>query len=101
MVVNANPAAPTNVTATPSSICSGQATTLSATASAGNQVFWYDAQTNGNLLNVIYVGTSDADHAGMPTVNSYKEKYIKTYKKFGGSSISTTDAEQFNKFFTF
>jgi hypothetical protein len=29
------------------------------------------------------------------------EKYIKTYKKFGGSSISTTDAEQFNKFFTF
>jgi hypothetical protein len=29
------------------------------------------------------------------------EKYIKTYKKFGGSSISTTDAENFNKFFTF
>jgi hypothetical protein len=29
------------------------------------------------------------------------EKYIKTYKKFGGSSISTTDAENFNKFFKF
>jgi hypothetical protein len=29
------------------------------------------------------------------------EKYIKTYKKFGGSSISTTDAENFNKYFTF
>ena len=25
----------------------------------------------------------------------------KTYKKFGGSSISTTDAENFNKYFTF
>lgn len=29
------------------------------------------------------------------------EKYIKTYKKFGGGSISTTDAENFNKYFTF
>jgi hypothetical protein len=29
------------------------------------------------------------------------EKYIKTYKKFGGDSISTTDAENFNKFFKF
>jgi hypothetical protein len=29
------------------------------------------------------------------------EKYIKTYKKFGGDSISTTDAENFNKYFTF
>jgi hypothetical protein len=29
------------------------------------------------------------------------EKYINTYKKFGGSSISTTDAENFNKFFKF
>ncbi len=29
------------------------------------------------------------------------EKYIKTYKKFGGSSISRTDAENFNKFFKF
>ena len=25
--------------------------------------------------------------------------YKKTYKKFGGDSISTTDASQFNKFF--
>ena len=33
-------------------------------------------------------------------LNTY-EKYIKTYKKFGGSSISTTDAENFNKFFKF
>jgi len=29
------------------------------------------------------------------------EKYIKTYKKFGGDSISTTDVENFNKFFKF
>lgn len=29
------------------------------------------------------------------------EKYIKTYKKFGGDSVSTTDAENFNKFFKF
>jgi queuine/archaeosine tRNA-ribosyltransferase len=28
-------------------------------------------------------------------------KYKKTYKKFGGDSISTTDAKQFNKFFTY
>ena len=27
--------------------------------------------------------------------------YKKTYKKFGGDSISTTDANQFNKFFKF
>jgi hypothetical protein len=29
------------------------------------------------------------------------EKYIKTYKKFGGDSVSTTDVENFNKFFKF
>jgi len=39
-----------------------------------------------------------ADPDGAPQVY---EKYIKTYKKFGGSSISTTDAENFNKFFKF
>ena len=27
--------------------------------------------------------------------------YVKTYKKFGGDSISTTDAENFNKYFKF
>jgi len=29
------------------------------------------------------------------------ETYIKTYKKFGGDSISTTDANKFNEFFKF
>jgi len=29
------------------------------------------------------------------------ESYIKTYKKFGGESISTTDAVKFNEFFKF
>lgn len=29
------------------------------------------------------------------------EKYVKTYKQFGGSSISTTDAGTFNQFFKF
>jgi BioD-like phosphotransacetylase family protein len=29
------------------------------------------------------------------------ESYIKTYKKFGGDSISTTDAVKFNEFFKF
>jgi BioD-like phosphotransacetylase family protein len=29
------------------------------------------------------------------------EQYKKTYKKFGGDSISTTDATKFNSFFKF
>ena len=33
-------------------------------------------------------------------MNGYST-YKKTYKKFGGDSISTTDAKQFNKFFKF
>ena len=28
-------------------------------------------------------------------------KYKKTYQKFGGDSISTTDANKFNEFFKF
>ena len=27
--------------------------------------------------------------------------YVKTYKKYGGDSISTTDANKFNEFFKF
>ena len=38
----------------------------------------------------------DPDNA-MNVYSTYK----KTYKKFGGDSISTTDVKQFNKFFKF
>ncbi len=55
--VNALPAAPTAVTATPASICAGSTSNLNAT-SAGNTINWWDAVTGGTLLTNVASGTN-------------------------------------------
>jgi len=53
-----NPVLPTTVTASPTTICSGQSTTLTVVAPvAGTDYNWYDAQTGGNL---VFTGNSFA-----------------------------------------
>ena len=49
-----------------------------------------------NVLLSLHEMFADPDNA-MNVYSAYK----KTYKKFGGESISTTDVKQFNKFFKF
>ena len=49
-----------------------------------------------NVILSLHEMFSDPDNA-MNVYSTYK----KTYKKFGGESISTTDIKQFNKFFKF
>ncbi|MBK8881328.1 MAG: gliding motility-associated C-terminal domain-containing protein [Bacteroidales bacterium] len=49
LTINLIPAVPTAVTATPSSVCSGAVSNLSA-ISAGDSIRWYTARTGGSLL---------------------------------------------------
>lgn len=50
VTVNARPGAPTSPAANPSSITSGQSSTLSATADAGCTVDWYTGSCGGTLV---------------------------------------------------
>jgi hypothetical protein len=59
------PSAPTNVIATPSSICSGNSTTLSGTVSSGNSIVWY---TDGCGTNYVGVGNSITVSPSVTTV---------------------------------
>lgn len=54
------PSQPTSVTATPSSICVGESSDLSAVVDVTNQqiVHWYDAPTGGNLLGTSASGAA-------------------------------------------
>ena len=64
-----------------------------------NHVELLETAIPAELFNVIlslHEMFADPDNA-MNVYSTYK----KTYKKFGGDSISTTDAKQFNKFFKF
>ena len=64
-----------------------------------NHVELLETAIPAELFNVIlslHEMFADPDNA-MNVYSTYK----KTYKKFGGDSISTTDAAQFNKFFKF
>jgi hypothetical protein len=54
VTVNANSTAPTNVSASNSTICAGQSTTLSAsggTAGTGSQLVWYSGSCGGTYVN--------------------------------------------------
>ncbi len=57
VTVTAFPAPPTSVTATPSSICIGSSSNLSA-VSAGNTIHWYDAATGGTDLGTSASGAN-------------------------------------------
>ena len=56
-VTVANPAVPTGVTATNSTICVGQTSQLNAT-SAGNYINWYTAATGGTLITTLPSATN-------------------------------------------
>ncbi len=64
--VNPVPAAPTGVTATASTICSGASTNLNAT-SAGNTINWYTVASGGTSLGTT---ASGANFAQMPSTTT-------------------------------
>ena len=67
--VNPVPTAPTNVTATPATLCGSGTPTLKATAGTdGTTLKWYDASTGGNLLET---GTSYTPAAAISTTTTY------------------------------
>ena len=63
---NPNPLFPTNVLASPATICVGESSNLSASVDSTNfqSVHWYDAPTGGNLLGI---SDSAADFTVSPT----------------------------------
>ncbi|WP_286966097.1 gliding motility-associated C-terminal domain-containing protein [Flavobacterium sp. UBA4854] len=78
-----NPVLPT-ITASPSTICSGQSTTLSVDAPvAGTDYNWYDAPTGGNL---VFTGTTFTTPALTADVTYHVEAVI------GSCSITTRTA---------
>lgn len=81
VTINPTPAAPTAVTATPATICTGGSSNLNAT-SAGNTIRWWDAATGGALVGT---SASGANFGVTPTVTTtyYAEAY-------NGSSCAST-----------
>lgn len=69
-----NPVQPTTITSSPTTICSGQSTTLTVQAPVAGTVYnWYDAATGGNL---VFTGTSFATPALAVNTNYYVEAAI-------------------------
>ncbi|MEM8907146.1 MAG: glycine-rich protein, partial [Bacteroidota bacterium] len=92
-----SPNEPTNVVASPGTICTGESTDLSATvdATAGYQVFWYDAMTGGNLLATT---TSGSPYTVSPstTTTYYAQSEIQVFEQIfnytGGVQTFTVPA---------
>jgi len=80
------PSAPTNVTATPSAVCSGSSTNLKA-ISAGNQIRWYVDATGGSFIGV---SNSGANLSVSPTES--KTYYAESYNSTSGLSSPTRTA---------
>ncbi len=94
-VGGANPALPTPVTATPSSICTGQTSNLNGTASSGT-VFWWNAAVGGTLLGT---SASLVNYPVTPAVTTtyYAESntttpLTQTFNYTGGSQTWTVPA---------
>ncbi len=69
------PAAPTPVTATPTTVCQNATTNLNAT-SAGNTINWYTAATGGTLLGTSASGANITLTANIsPTTTFYAESF--------------------------
>ena len=86
VTVNPLPAAPTAVSATPVSICSGGSATLKAT-SAGNAIRWYTVATGGTSI-----GTS-ASGANFPvTLSTTTTYYAEAFITSSGCSSTTRTA---------
>jgi hypothetical protein len=56
--MSAGEAAPTSVSATPSTILSGASSNITATVTTGNEVKWYDASTGGSVLTTVASATN-------------------------------------------
>ena len=86
VTVNQIPDAPTNATATPSTICLGGSTNLSATAT-GNNINWWTAATGGTQLSQV---ASGANYSVSPvTTTTY---YAETYTGVATNTYSFTNA---------
>ncbi len=79
--VNALPAAPTSVTATPATICAGSSSNLNAT-SAGNTIFWWTASTGGTELGFSASGANYSVTPGATTTY-----YAEAQAAGGGSNV--------------
>ena len=90
ITISTLPPVPTSVTATPSSVCSGSASNLSA-ISAGSNINWYTASTGGTSLGS---STSGGTFAVNPTVQTiyYAEAVTVTSQTFdySGSIVNFT-----------
>ena len=69
-VAATKPSAPTSVAATPSTICSGSAVNLTATAGSGNTVYWYSGGCAGT-----YLGTGNITVYPSTTTTYYAKNY--------------------------
>ena len=85
------PDAPTSVTATPLSICTGGSSQLNAT-SAGNTIYWWDAATGGTLIGT---SSSGLNFTVNPTATTtyYAEAQSTCSGGGGGSGVAAMPAE--------
>jgi hypothetical protein len=86
ITVSSIPAAPTPVAATPSHICSGSSSNLTATSS-GNTIYWYTAASGGS--NIGY-STSQATFSVAPLTT--KTYYAEAQSAVGCKSTTRTSA---------
>ena len=91
--VNADASVPSNVTASPSSVCLGSSTKLSATGV--DSIKWYNAATGGTLLGTLISG---ANFVVSPTVTTTyyaaaaAQQVVKVFNKTGGVQSFTVPA---------
>lgn len=73
--VNSLPATPTNLIATPATICSGSSTVLTA-VSSGNNINWYSVATGGSILATVASGANYTSTAITSTKTFYAEAAV-------------------------
>jgi len=91
LVVSALPATPTNVTATPATLCSGSNTVLNA-VSTGNVINWYTASTGGTILSTVASGENYTPTAITSGKTFYAEaaySSTQTFNYTGGTQTYT------------
>jgi len=81
VTINSLPATPTNLTATPATICSGGTTVLTA-ISSGNNINWYSVATGGTPLSTVVSGANYTTTAITATKTFYAEASVSGKQTF-------------------